>query len=214
MTNSNRLSFKKKWGIAFASSVYRKQLRIGIGSIIVILAFFPWFFQTIETRNGILLNDWLLDQIPAYNVSLPIFVCVWASAILVIIRSLQNPQVLLTFLSAYVLLCLSRIISISLVPLNAPVGLIALIDPLSNAFYGAKFITKDLFFSGHTSTVFLMGLCLISKKEKIIIFVAASVVSILLLIQHVHYTIDIVAAPIFAYFIWRLAQKITRQHYG
>lgn len=43
----------------------------------MILTFFPWFFQTIEARNGILLNDWLLNQIPAYNVSLVIFICIW-----------------------------------------------------------------------------------------------------------------------------------------
>ncbi|WP_413997985.1 phosphatase PAP2-related protein [Flavobacterium sp. W1B] len=212
MTNSNSFSFKKNWSNAFASSSYCKQLSISIGSILIILAFFPWFFQTIEARNGILLNDWLLNLIPAHNVSLAIFICIWASAILILVRSIQNPQILLTFLSAYVILCLSRIISISLVPLNAPTGLIALADPLSNAFYGSKFITKDLFFSGHTATVFLMGLCLVNKKEKIIVFVVTSAVSILLLIQHVHYTIDIVAAPIFTYLIWRLAKKITQQH--
>lgn len=103
------------------------------------------------------------------------------SAILTILQAIQNPQMLLPFLSTYVLLCLTRIISISLVALNAPIGLIALIDPLSNAFYGAKFITKDLFFSGHTATVFLMGLCLITKKEKIIIFVATSVVPVFII---------------------------------
>lgn len=212
MINDNRLSLKKNWSLAFASDAYRKHLYIAMGSISIILAFFPWFFQTIEARNGILLNDWLLNQIPACNVSFPIFICIWASAILIIIRAIQNPKILLTFLTSYVFLCFLRIVSISLIPLNAPVGLIALVDPLSNAFYGAKFITKDLFFSGHTSTVFLMGLCLINKKEKIIVFVSTAVVSVLLLIQHVHYTIDIVAAPIFAYFIWRLAIKINQQH--
>lgn len=207
MPNCKNLSLKKKWRIAFDSSSYRKQLYLSLGSIIIILIFFPWFFQTIEERNGIVLNDWLLNQIPAYDVSLIIFICIWSSVLLIIIRALQNPDILITFLSTYVLLCLSRIISITLVPLEAPVGLIVLNDPLSNVFYGVKFITKDLFFSGHIATVFLMGLCLTNKKDKIFVFLTTLLVAILLLIQHVHYMIDITAAPIITYFLWRLVKK-------
>lgn len=213
MVINNRLSLKKKWSIAFASYVYRRQLYIATVLIASILAFFPWFFKTIEAREGILLNDWLLNQIPASNVSLPIFICIWTPAILIIIRAVQNPIILLTFLTSYALLCLSRIVSISTIPLNAPVGLIALTDPLSNAFYGARFITKDLFFSGHASTVFLMGLCLIKKKDKFIVFASTALVSVLLLVQHVHYTIDIVAAPIFTYAIWYAVTKINQRNY-
>lgn len=48
MINNNRLSLKKNWSLAFASDAYRKYLYISMGSISIILAFFPWFFQTIE----------------------------------------------------------------------------------------------------------------------------------------------------------------------
>ncbi|MFV5685975.1 phosphatase PAP2-related protein [Flavobacterium sp. GB2R13] len=211
MENCNYPSFKKKWSIALNSNRYRKLLYGGIGSIIVILNVFPWFFQKIEARNGTVLNDWLLQQIPAHNVSLAIFICIWTSALFFTARAIQNPQILITFLVAYVLLCLSRIISITLVPLDAPVGLITLIDPLSNAFYGVSFITKDLFFSGHLSTVFLMGLCLVNKREKNIVFMATSIIAILLLIQHIHYTIDLLAAPFITFFLWRLAKKIAQE---
>jgi hypothetical protein len=37
------------------------------------------------------------------------------------------------------------------------------------------------------------------KDLKIIFSVAAAVVSGLLVVQHVHYTVDVVAAPVFAY---------------
>ena len=63
-------------------------------------------------------------------------------------------------------------------------------------------ITKDLFFSGHTSTLFLMFLITQHKKVKATLLTISIIVPILLLVQHVHYTIDILAAPVFAYAIF------------
>jgi membrane-associated phospholipid phosphatase len=94
--------------------------------------------------------------------------------------------------------------------LNAQKGLIILVDPLSNIFYGNTFITKDLFYSGHTSTAFLMFLCLQKKPDKIFAVIATFMIGTLLLVQHVHYTVDVLAAPLFAFFSWYISNKIVR----
>jgi len=91
--------------------------------------------------------------------------------------------------------------------LNPPAGLIPLIDPLSNPFYGKGFVTKDLFFSGHTSTLFVMYLCFDQKIDKYFSLVTSTIVGILVLVQHVHYTIDVLAAPIFAFFALKITKK-------
>ena len=99
--------------------------------------------------------------------------------------------------------------SITLTALNAPKGFIELVDPVvSNIFYRHTLISKDLFFSGHTSTAFLMFLCLTKKFDKIFAFIATLIIASLLLIQHVHYSVDIFAAPVFAFISYLISKKI------
>jgi len=176
--------------------------------IFIILAAFPLFFQQIEKRKGISLNDPILDLLPAYNVSVFIFLTIWAVAALSLWRALQHPDILLDFLWGYILLCLTRVLTITLVPLDTPGHLIPLGDPVSNLFYGSGFVTKDLFFSGHTATVFLLFLCLKKKQDKWLALGGSVLTGFLLLVQHVHYTIDVLAAPVFTYFIYISAVQL------
>jgi hypothetical protein len=107
-----------------------------------------------------------------------------------------------------VLVCIARFITIILVPLDPPTGLIPLTDPLTGVFYGNALIIKDLFFSGHTATLTLVFLCLRKRNDKIIAFCAVVAVAVLLLVQHIHYTIDILAAPFITYACYRLARYL------
>lgn len=178
--------------------------------IFPLLAVFHIFFEYIEKRNGIVLNDWVLDQIPVHNVSLPVFIFIWGVALLAIIRCIKNPQMLLLILWTYLLVSVSRILCIWVVPLNAPPHLIPLVDPLTNFFYGKQYITKDLFYSGHTSSVFIVFLCLTKRRDKVFALFSVICIAILLLMQHVHYTIDILAAPFATYLCYWLAKRIVR----
>ena len=197
------------WLAAIKNVPFRRKLITGIILLLAIVILLPFFFQYIEQRQGILLNDVVLDQLPPVNVSIAVFVLIWAVFLLFIIRSVKDPFLLLHYLYAFLLLCLCRIVTITFVPLNAPPGLIALTDPLSNFFYGTKdFITKDLFFSGHTATLCLFAFCFRQKLDKFIAVLSATVVGFLVLLQHVHYTIDVVAAPLFSFFCFLLGKKI------
>ena len=100
---------------------------------------------------------------------------------------------------------------ISLISLNPPSGLIPLADPITNQFYGAHYITHDLFFSGHTTTVFLIFLCLKKKTDRLYALLASIILGLLLLIQHVHYTVDVLAAPVFTYAVFRLTLLFTEK---
>ena len=180
--------------------------------IIAILSMFPVFFQAIERRHGVLLNDPVLSTLPPHNVSLALFIIIWSISLLSLVRAAQTPNMFLTFLWSYIFLCVFRTLTITLVPLDPPVGLIGLVDPLSNFFYGKNFVTRDLFFSGHTSTVFLLYLCLPGKADKKLALMATACVGFLLLVQHVHYTLDVLGGVLFAWLSWQIARRTVLKH--
>ena len=207
MTMGVQFNWKKAWGI----SIFKQYVLIGLALLIILLTAFPYFFNFIEAREGISINDVLLNSIPALNVSNWVFTIIWSMALLTIIRSIQEPQIFLLFLWGFIVLSLSRMISIIALPLNPPSRLIELIDPISNSFYGSKFITKDLFYSGHTATQFLMFLCLQKRGDKLVTFISTIAIGVLVLVQHVHYTIDVVAAPFFTYLVFIITKRIVQK---
>lgn len=196
------------WHKAWQHPVFRWKFFIGLFGTIALLMTFPGFFQTIERHTGPVLNDIVLDQLPPQDVSLYIFLTIWASALLIIIRARRSPAVFMLFTYGYILVSLSRMLTINLFPLNPPVGLIPLIDPLSNAFYGKTYITKDLFYSGHTSSIFLIFLCLRRRWDRLFTLIGTLLVGFLLLVQHVHYTIDVLGAFVFTYPLYWLGKRI------
>jgi len=204
-----QLTYQSDWQEAWGNLVFRRKIITSAVVLIILVFSLPSFFNYIEKREGAYLHDLILQAIPAVDVSLPTFLIIWTISGLVIVRMIQNPGLALLMLSSFTLLCIARMVSITMVPLDPPDGLIRLNDPLTSMVYGGKdkFMTKDLFFSGHTSNMFLMCLCLTKKTDKYLAFIATIAVGILVLVQHVHYTIDVLAAFFFTYIIYRVSKK-------
>jgi hypothetical protein len=131
-------------------------------------------------------------------------------SIYLLVRCIQRPKIYLVFIWAFVLLSISRIISISAVALDPPPGLINLDDPLTLVFYGRSVVTKDLFYSGHTATQFLIFLVLQKRIDRAIALFCTIAIGVMVLMQHVHYTLDVIAAPFFTYIVYLLAKKLTK----
>ncbi len=204
----SEVKLKDNWKDTWNSQYKRRQLITGTLIMLILVFILPLFFGYIEKRKGVLLDDWVLAHLPPHNVSVLIFSIIWGMALLILYRAIYNPSIYITYCWALILVCLARFISISLVPLAPPLGLIPLTDPLTGIFYGKASITKDLFFSGHTATLTLMYLCLEKRTDKIIGFIAIVIVGFLLLVQHIHYTIDVLAAPAVVYALFRLTRYL------
>jgi hypothetical protein len=202
------IEVRQEWQGAWLAPSFRRRVMAGMVILSTMLSLLPWFFQKIEQRPGVLLNDPILRALPSHNVSMALFIVMWAFTAYCVFRAAQTPRMFLAYLWSFIFLTAFRCLTIMLVPLDPPAGLIGLVDPVSNFFYGSdKFVTKDLFFSGHTSSMFLFFLTVPGKTDKKLALVATAIVAFLLLVQHVHYTLDILGGILFCWISYQIATR-------
>ena len=203
-------SIEVNWTAAWQDSRFRWQLILAIA----VFAIFPWkaddYFQWIQQREGIVMQDIVLAYIPARNVSIPIFGIIYVSVVYLILRIVRQPKHFLWFAWAFNIETLFRFACIYWVALNPPTGLVDLHDPIAELFiYGENLaITKDLFFSGHTATMVFVCYFLPNKMERNIALLFTAVLVVLLLFQHLHYSLDILAAPVATWIAIKLAKRL------
>jgi hypothetical protein len=181
--------------------------------VIITLALYAFLFKycrlimtELETRKGTQILDPLLSIIPAHDVSLITFSFTYITLSLFIIATIIKPKTFIIAMQAYCFLIIMRTISIYLVPLEPPVGLILLKDPVSFIFMSTPsggYIVKDLFFSGHVSTAMLFVIICPHQHIKKMLLLFTVLIGTFILIQHVHYTIDVVAAPFFSFLAYK-----------
>lgn len=196
------------WKFAWQNSFFRRLLLTTLLFFIVLVWVYPLFFDFIEHRQGYSMQDPIVNYLQARDNSIFIFSILWLCIALQIWLIKDKPRQTLLFLLSYLIINLTRIVTIYFVPLNPPTNLIPLQDPLSNYFYGTTFITKDLFYSGHTAIVLLIGFTTQHKLLKTFFVIAASFIGFMVLSNHVHYTIDVIAAPFFVVLAIVLSKKI------
>jgi hypothetical protein len=197
------IAWKSRWN----HQKYRQTFIAIIITAIVLLAAMPQGFDYIQSRGGLKWNDFLLEILPSINLSIPIFVAMYSLAILFLFRIFKNPHLMTLFVAAYIVVTITRFVLIYFIPLDPPKGMIDLVDPITNIFYGGKIINRDLFFSGHTSSMFLIYLILDRKIDKLIALAITIFIAISLLLQHIHYTADVLAAFPISWIIWKFCSK-------
>lgn len=201
-------NFGANWSGAFKNKNFKLQFIITALVLAVLLPSLNYFFAYIEARQGYQVKDVILNLAEPVDVSVYTFLVIYSVAILTIIIGLPRPFLFLRAVQAYVLMLLLRLITLYFVPLNAPENIIPLNDPfIEKFFYGQVRITKDLFFSGHVATVCLLYWVNPIKKLNLLYMAAVVLVSIFIMLQRVHYSFDVLAAPVFTWAVWKLTEK-------
>lgn len=178
---------------------------------VVILLTFAQFLQYVEQRDGFSFSDPLLKLFSPIDLTWPIFIMIYSGLVLAIISLLKSPRILSVALLTYGLMVFFRTIGMFSLPLNPPESMIALKDPFVELFGGGKILTKDLFFSGHTATSFIFFLTSVNKKIKSAFLLLTVVMGLSVLIMHVHYTVDVFAAPFIAFTSYYIAKNISKK---
>lgn len=192
---------------------WRNVLLAGIcfASTIGLLMLKKSFLEFNEARKGTYLYDFFLQSIGPYDINTIIFIVTYGSICFGLVLCFLRPWITIHLLLAITFLVTMRICTLFFFPLEAPTDIIPLEDLfLKFTFYDKAPLVKDLFFSGHTASLFT--LYLLNRRFKwlsSLLLFNSIVLGMMLMVQHVHYTVDIVAAFPFAFLAYFLASKVS-----
>lgn len=159
-------------------------------------------------QRGIVLNDPLYPYLPRYDFSGIIFFLTYSSTFLLLIDLLQRPYLLHRAFITFAAVFFIRGICIHIFPLSPSPEIVLLQDPITNTLAGEGHILNDLFFSGHVADLTTFYLLCRNTYFKKYILGSIVTIGIMLISQRVHYTIDVIAAPVFSYACyWLFVEK-------
>ena len=203
----------RTWPAAWALAGFRLRL---VGVVLLLLSLLPvvpGFYHFIQARPGQRLADPLLELLPVHDVSALTFALIYGAIAATLAYLLPRPQRLLQALWAYYFLQLLRMGTLWLLPLEPPTTLLILHDPVMDRIFEVTTqpIVRDLFFSGHTATMVLLTLAGRGRSWRWVLGLMSVAVGVLVLVQRVHYSYDVLAAPFFAWAAYWLARRVCRK---
>lgn len=156
-------------------------------------------------------TDIILDNIPVFDVDFFFvqgFVILW---IFIAFLQFKEPKNIPFVLKSIALFLFIRSIFISLTHMGAPINHLE-ISPYKIILDLTS--GNDLFFSSHTGLPFLMALIYWDNKKLKYIFLATTVFfAAVVLMAHLHYSIDVFGALFITYTIFHIAKKLFPKDY-
>ena len=203
-------NLRDQWRVVWKDNADRRRFLSTLAGLVIVVYSLSCFLDFIEARSGVVLSDPLLQLFTPVDVTWLTFLIIYISVIIAVIFLALEPHRLIVALQAYMLMVIVRMLSMYVVPFDPSPLLIPLTDPFVESLSSGT-LTRDLFFSGHTSTLFLLFLTANSKQLRVFFLLSTMMVGICVLLQHVHYTIDVLAAPFYSYTCYRLSILINRK---
>ena len=192
-------SVKHNWSAFWAEPGRRLEFIFSFALLTAVMVGMLKFLHYNETRAGRTLRDPLLAIFQPIDLSGLTFFLLYLGLIVTIIMLMPRPGRLLVGMQVYAVYAALRILAMYIVPLEPPEGIIPLTDPLMQWAHTGAQLNKDLFFSGHTATMFIYYLVLPHGRVRKVYLVGFLMMAACLIIQRVHYSIDVIAAPFFCF---------------
>ncbi|MSU60450.1 MAG: hypothetical protein EXS52_00855 [Candidatus Staskawiczbacteria bacterium] len=192
-------------------------LATGFGFFISALIVQHFVYNYIDrTVKGTPVGDLVLDHLAVVNLDFFIVEGALVSTVIVMILFLLYPRYLIFSLKALAFFIIIRSFFISLTHLGTNLHQITL-DHGSIGFFLYDFLynaKNDFFFSGHVGASFLFALIFWKQVLWRATFLGISIIfAVSMLLAHMHYSIDIFAAPFITYGIFTISKRLFRKDF-
>lgn len=186
---------------------YLRSVFFGLLLLVLAMALQAYALSYASRVPSTSVHDLILDNIPIINLN-PIVVEGALAAIAgSIILLAFKPKYIPFALKAVAIFIATRGIFNSLTHLGIYPGQIRPGTDFIDRIYTDLDLEGGFFFSGHTGLTFLMGLIFWREKPwRYTYFVLSFVFGVAVLFAHVHYSIDVLAAPYISYGVFKMAQ--------
>jgi len=171
--------------------------------------FMPW----VEKREDcVRYEDRILKAITPKDFSIANSVTLYASMFFLFWEHVWTVESFALLLTCHTLVFMARCFCLYMVPLEAPDGYIPLRDPLVDWATNSQDepLSRDLLFSGHCAFVAVNLIMCFNPTYWWVHAYCCTMIPILLIWQHVHYTIDVFIAPFMAFTCCAAAQAILK----
>ncbi len=204
LSRNNHIKFKDTWKDYFSDKANKVYF---IASLVVGLILCLMSAKLIAYNAGApgkLLEDPIMMMFNPMDWSSAIFALEYFALVAMVFYVSDQPGYFIKCLWGVAALQVIRSLSIILVPLSPPADMIFLVDPFTQFFFGENVqVSNDLFFSGHVSLLALFYFAAQNKYMKIYLFIATFLVGLFLVWQHVHYSYDVLFAPLVSFAIYK-----------
>jgi hypothetical protein len=166
--------------------------------------------------RGVVVPDIILDHIPTLDIDPVIVQGALILTFVIMLLLLVKPKYLTFTVKALAVFVITRSFFISLTHLGAsPRELTLDTNNFGFGLYNWLYNTNgDFFFSGHTGAPYLMALIFWQEKFWRLFFIATSILfAASVLLAHIHYSIDVFAAPFITYSIFVIARDVFPKDY-
>lgn len=195
----------------------RKHIRSLLVSLVilglaVVFQFYASIYSTRVSSNFV--HDLFLDNLPVVNLNAIIVEGALAAIAGSIILLLLKPRYLVFTLKAVAIFIATRAVFVAVTHLGIYPGQVNPGTGFFDQIYVGLGLEAGFFFSGHTGLSCLMALIFWDERFwRYLYIVLAIVFGISVLLAHVHYSIDVLAAPYMTYSIFKLSQYFFEEDY-
>ncbi len=187
------------------------------GLILLVVSVISQFFVSgyVNNRPGTPVPDLILSNIGPYEVG---GVFVYGTVLLVFVIlfvALKRLDCAPFVMKSIALFTLIRSIFVILTHFSAfPTAIVIKSSFFNHPFFNGIFSGNDLFFSGHTGLPFLLALIFWENKTLRIVFLAFSILfAIVVLLGHIHYSIDVLSAYFITYGIFQICKFLFKNEW-